>query len=90
MRSLVNGDETFRLTQELLDARGGVAKSEGIIKGLEAEIKSLTEVVAAKTGGKGVLARLDMLGKKLDEEQGKVVKLEGLVGELDGKLKSLD
>lgn len=90
MRSLVNGDETFRLTQELLDARGGMAKSEGIIKGLEAEIKSLTEVVAAKTGGKGVLARLDMLGKKLEEEQGKVVKLEGLVGELDGKLKSLD
>ncbi|CAO1635155.1 unnamed protein product [Sympodiomycopsis kandeliae] len=90
MRSLVNHDETFNLTQELLDGKGGIAKSEGIIKGLETEIKSLTEVVVAKTGGKGILARLDMLSKKLDAEQNKVVGLEGKVAQIEERLRALD
>lgn len=90
MRSLVNGDETFRLTQDLLDTRAGIAKSEGIIKGFEVEIKSLTEVVLAKTGGKGILARLESLGKKVEGEQDKLTSLEAKAGEMEKRLRELD
>lgn len=86
MRELVRDDKTFRLTQDYLDAKAGLAKSEAGVRALEGELKELVELT--KLGGRGVAARMDSLAKKLEGEQGKVQAYEDKVGSIEAELKS--
>ncbi|PWN18397.1 hypothetical protein BCV69DRAFT_314598 [Microstroma glucosiphilum] len=85
MKDLVHSDRTFRLTQELLDAKSSMAKSDAAIRDLEKELQMLVEL--SKVGGRGVAARVDSLAKKLEAEQSKLGNTEQKVGELQEELK---
>lgn len=90
MRQLVHGDSTFRLTQELLDGKSGLAKSNAGIEGLEKEMERLGELTRSLGNGRAVNARLESLSKKLEGEQKKVESLEKRIEEIQGELKALD
>lgn len=85
MKDLVQSDRTFRLTQELLDAKASLGKSDAAIRDLEKEMQMLVEL--SKIGGRGVAARVDSLAKKLEAEQSKLGNTEQKVGELQEELK---
>lgn len=86
MRELVAQDETFRLTQNLLDAKASLAKTETGVRALEDELKGLIELSKLK----GVATRMDALSKKLESEQDKARSLEDKLAEMEAKLRKLE
>ncbi|CAO1625309.1 unnamed protein product [Parajaminaea phylloscopi] len=86
MRDLVAQDDTFRLTQEYLDAKSSLSKTEASVRSLQDELRSLVELAKLKS----VANRMDVLAKKLDGEQDKAAKLEDKVGRIEKELKSLE
>ncbi|CAO1614763.1 unnamed protein product [Jaminaea pallidilutea] len=91
MRELVRGDATFGLTQDYLDSKASLSKSEAAIHGFENELKELVELHRlGAAAAKGVGARMEAVAKRMEAEQDKVAKLEAKMADIDAKLKAME